>query len=159
MGLLVGLGAVLGAVDGPGYVASDFPPVLGRFLTPSWARKRSQDGAPDETLRPQDDPRGHQDGTQDDQNRSENRLQKRLCLRTVLRPSWGDLGPILAPSWGRFGWFCIVFCTVSWTSTFSKKTRKSKKLHGFFAAKINGKSIKTDVESYGIFERRFFHRF
>ena len=102
--------------------------VLGRFSDPSWAPKRTQDGAQDETLRPQDDPRGRQDGTQDDQNRSENRLQKRSRLRTVLRPSWGDLGPILAPSWGHFWWFCIGFCTISWKSTFSKKSRFKTRL-------------------------------
>ena len=99
-----------------------------RFLDPSWAPKGRQDGAQDETWRPQDDPRGHQDGTQDDQNRSENRLQKRSRLRTVLRPSWGDLGPILAPSWGHFWWFCIGFCTISWKSTFSKKSRFKTRL-------------------------------
>ena len=76
-----------------------YAPLLDRFLDPSWVPKGGQDGAQDETWRPQDDPRGRQDGTQDDQNRSKNRLQKRSLLRTVLRPSWGDLGPILASSW------------------------------------------------------------
>ena len=32
-------------------------------------------------------------------NQSKNRLKKRSHFRTVLRPSWGDLGSILAPSW------------------------------------------------------------
>ena len=98
-GVLEALGAVLAPVDGQGCREPKIPPVLDRFLDPSWAPKRSQDGAQDETRRPQDDPRGRQDGTQDDQNRSKNRLQKRSLLRTVLRPSWGDLGPILASSW------------------------------------------------------------
>ena len=111
----------MGRVDGQGVRESNFPSVLDRFLDTSWVPKGSQDGAQDETLRPQDDPRGRQDGTQDDQNRSKNRLQKRSRLRTVLRPSWGDLGPILAPSWGHFWWFCFGFCNISWKSTFSKK--------------------------------------
>ena len=107
--VLEALGTVLGRVDGQGWRERDFPSVLDRFLDPSWAPKRGQDGAQDETWRPQDDPRGRQDGTQDDQNRSKNRLQKRSRLRTVLRPSWGDLGPILAPSRGRFWPFRLGF--------------------------------------------------
>ena len=98
------LGAVLEAVDGQGCRASNFPPVLDRFLDPSWVPKGRQDGAQDETWRPQDDPRGHQDGTQDDQNRSKNRLRKRSRLRAVLRPSWGDLGPALGSILAIFYW-------------------------------------------------------
>ena len=113
MGVLEALEAVLGRVDGQGCRASDFAAVLTPFLDPSWAPKGNQDGAQDETWRPQDDPRGRQDGTQDDQNRSENRLQKRSRVRAVLRPSWGDLGPILAPSWALFWWFSIGFNMVS----------------------------------------------
>ncbi len=41
--------------------------------------------------------------TKTDQNRSKKCLQKRSRLRTVLRPSWGDLGAILASSWEAFG--------------------------------------------------------
>ena len=73
--------------------------LLSRFLDPSWAPKGSQDGAQDETRRPQDDPRGSQDESKTNKNRSQNCLKKRSRFRTVLRPSWGDLGPILAPSW------------------------------------------------------------
>ena len=97
--VLEALGAVLAPVDGQGCRGSKIPPVLDRFLDPSWVPKGTQDRGQDETWRPQDDPRGRQDGTQDDQNRSKNRLRKRSLLRTVLRPSWGDLGPILASSW------------------------------------------------------------
>ena len=101
------------------------PPIFAGGLDLFWDRlgrpRRGQDGAQDATWGPQDDPRGRQDGTQDDQNRSENRLQKRSRLRTVLRPSWGDLGPILAPRWDHFCVFSIGFCTISWKSTFSKK--------------------------------------
>ena len=107
--VLGALEAVLAPVDGQGCRGSNFPSVLDRFLDPSWAPKRSQDGAQDETRRPQDDPRGRQDGTQDDQNRSKNRLQKRSRLRPVLRPSWGDVGPILALSWGQFWPFRLGF--------------------------------------------------
>ena len=35
--------------------------------------------------------------------RSENRCKKRSHVRTVSRPTWGDLGPILVPSWGQEG--------------------------------------------------------
>ena len=35
--------------------------------------------------------------------RFENRCQKRPHVRTVSRPTWGDLGPILVPSWGQEG--------------------------------------------------------
>ena len=98
-GVLGALGAALGAVDGQERRGSNFGPVLGRFWDPSWVPKRSPDGAQDETLRPQDGPRGRQDGTQDDQDKSKHRVQKRLCLRTISRPSWGDLRPILASSW------------------------------------------------------------
>ena len=64
--------------------------------------------------------RGSQNDPKTNKNRSKNRLEKRSRFRTVLRSSWGDLGPILAPSWGHFYWFYIGFCTVSWKSTFSK---------------------------------------
>ena len=84
-----------------------FPGVLDPFLNRLGCPRRGQDGVQDETLRPQDDPRGRQDGPQVDKKTNVNRLQKRSRLRTVLRPSWGDLEPILAPSWGHFEWFCI----------------------------------------------------
>ena len=47
-------------------------------------------------------PRGSQNDPKTNKNRSKNRLEKRSRFRTVLRSSWGDLGPILAPSWGHF---------------------------------------------------------
>ena len=98
--VLEALGTVLVRVDGQGWGGRDFPPVLDRFLDPSWVPKGRQDGAQDETWRPQDDPRGRQDDTQDDKNRSKKCLKKRSRFRSVLRPSWGDLGSILAPSCG-----------------------------------------------------------
>ena len=66
-------------------------------------------------------PRRNQNDPKTTKNRSQNRLEKRLRFTSILRRSWGDLGPILAPSWGRFWWFSIGFCTVSWKSTFSKQ--------------------------------------
>ena len=47
-------------------------------------------------------PKGSQNDPKTSKNRSKNRLKKRSCFRTVLRPSWCDLGAILASSWGRF---------------------------------------------------------
>ena len=103
LAVLKALEAVLRRVDGQGWRASNFPPVLTPFLDPSWEPKARQDRAQDETWRPQDDPRGRQDGAQDDQNRSKNYLKKRSRLSTVLRLSWSDLGAILASSWAALG--------------------------------------------------------
>ena len=47
-------------------------------------------------------PKGSQNDPKTTQHRLKNRLKKQSRFRTVLRPSWSDLGAILASSWGRF---------------------------------------------------------
>ena len=54
--------------------------------------------------------------------RSENRCQKRSHVRTVSRPTWGDLGPILVPSWGQEAHFWKKSgCGLSGAHFFKKK--------------------------------------
>ena len=58
--------------------------LLGSIFGSPWGPKRAPKRSPKTTKK-----------------RSENRCKKRSHVRTVLRPTWGDLGPILVPSWGQ----------------------------------------------------------
>ena len=46
-------------------------------------------------------------------NRSENRTEKRSPARTLLRRSWGDLGPILGSILGCFCWKTYYFVKIN----------------------------------------------
>jgi len=117
------LEAVLVRVDAPERGPPIYRPLWSWFLDPSWVLKGCQDGAKDETLGLETTQEADKTAHKTTKNRTENRLQKRSRLRVVLRPSWGDLGPILAPAWGHVWWFCIGCCTTSWKSAFSIKSR------------------------------------
>ena len=59
------------------------------------------------------------------QNRSKNHLKKRSPLGSLLRPSWDDLGPILAASWALLGVKIVLWPTrrsFFQKSTFSKRS-------------------------------------
>ena len=96
------LGALLGHFWSSWGVFGGLLAVLGR----SWGVLTRQEGC-DITLGPLlidfwthlGCQKGTQNGAQDDQKSIKNRLKKRSRFRTILRRSWGDLGPILVPSW------------------------------------------------------------
>ena len=67
--------------------------VLGSVLVPFWPPK----------WRPGGPKRAPKRSPKTTKKRSENRCKKRSHVRTVSRPTWGDLGPILVPSWGQEG--------------------------------------------------------
>ena len=119
-GVLGGLGAILGAVDGPKGPNRITSKICGRSWVGFRAILGSQKGAKTEP--------------KTTQNRSQNRLEKRSRLRRVLRPSWTDLGPILAPSW-------LVLRVVEW---------------GFARAKLH--SVKIGVFAQDNVSRRFLGR-
>ena len=102
-GLLGGPGALRG---GPGGILGGSWAVLGRswsdFLSSSisdrfferfWSPKGCQKGA---LWGAKTDPKTTQ-------NRSQKHLEKRSRFRSLLRPSWDDLGAILAASWAVWG--------------------------------------------------------
>jgi len=102
------LGALLGAIDGP---KDNQPNVSKNYARPSvgfWTHLGCQKGA-------KTDPKTTK-------NRSKNRLKKRSRFRTVLRPSWVDLGSILAPSCGPKNAPDTTPADVSRESTFSNKS-------------------------------------
>ena len=66
---------------------------LGSVLVPFWPPK----------CRPGGPKRAPKRSPKTTKKRSENRCKKRSHVRTVSRPTWGDLGPILVPSWGQEG--------------------------------------------------------
>ena len=72
---------------------------LGSVFGPSWGAKGAPRRPQDDTLRPQDGPKGRQDGTQDEQKPMINSTLKTISflirLKAVLGGSWGELGPIL----------------------------------------------------------------
>ena len=48
-------------------------------------------------------PKRHQNRSQNDQKSKRKFKTKKRRPKTILDPSWSDLGSILAPSWGHFG--------------------------------------------------------
>ena len=95
-GLLRGPGGILGgswAVLGRSW--SDFlsSSIFDRFFDRFWSPK----GCPKEGIW------GPKTELKTTKNRSKNHLEKLSCFRLLLRPSWDDLGPILAASWAVLG--------------------------------------------------------
>ena len=116
----VGLGGVLGAVAAPRGGTGGCPKL-------GWRKcylKRP-------ILTPQ---KGAKTELKTNKNRSQNHLKKRSRFGTLLRPSWTDLGPILAPSW-------LVLRVVEW---------------GFARAKLH--SVKIGVFAQDNVSRRFLGR-
>ena len=54
------------------------------------------------TWLPKGDPKATKMEHKTEQNRRQILTSEKKLFKTVLEPSWGDLGPILASSWGRF---------------------------------------------------------
>ena len=96
---------------------------LGSVFGPSWGAKGAPRRPQDDTLRPQDVPKGRQDGTQDEQKPMINSTFKTISflirLKAVLGRSWGELGPILGSILAISYWKRTISCK----TTFLKKIR------------------------------------
>ena len=142
-GLLGGPGALRG---GPGGILGGSWAVLGRswsdFLSSSisdrffdrfWSPKGCQKGAL----------WGAKTELKTTKNRSKNHLEKRSRFRSLLRPSWDDLEPILAASWAVLGVKIVLW--LQRRSFFEKST---------FSNKIGvQEAFKTELEPISVAKR------
>ena len=109
-GILGGSWAVLGRSWSDFLSSSIFDRFFDRFWSPKGCPKGGIWGAKTEP--------------KTTQNRSKNHLEKRSRFRSLLRPSWDDLGPILAASWAVLGVKIVLW--LQRRSFFQKSTFSNK---------------------------------
>ena len=112
-GHLVRSWGVLGVMDGPSRSVRVLRALLGSVLGPSWGAKGAPKRPQDDTLRPQDGPKGRQDGAQDDPKTmikcSVKTISFLIRVEAVLGGSWGDLGFVLGSILAIWYWKTYYF--------------------------------------------------